>query len=289
MQYLYLCFSGYIFSYRSCCLINITGRLCMPIDRSLLQPYQWWEDHKKISTYHFKPTEIQETDIISPVCTFRGDWSAGIGKAADECSENFIELGNPNKDMSSGYQQAESDMYKLAGINRLSIYWQADVYNGTYDDSLTLVPEFKCNHPEYKPFYLMAEKLGYTEVHAIKVTFQRISQVCAYHLDLNEDYFKESNLRKRYDQVAGVDHLRLRKTFVALTPYDIGQVWYFGDQYWKNYQAGEAVTFDWKNMPHGTANLGFSLRCNLLIMGFVGNQFYQLVKNGSKDKIIDLN
>ena len=41
-------------------------------------------------------------------------------------------------------------------------------------------------------------------------------------------------------------------------------------------------------MPHGTANLGFSLRCNLLIMGFVGDKFDWFVKNGSKDLIIEL-
>ena len=260
----------------------------MTIDRSIFQHYQWWEDHKKISNYHFKPTDILEAGIYNPLCTFKGDWSAGIEKAAEDCYENFVEVATPLEAMSGGYKEAEADLYKLAGTNRLSINWLTDIYNGHYDESLTLVPEFKCNHEAYKPFYQMAEKLGYTEVHAIRVTFQRIGQVCSYHLDLNEAYFKQHNLHKRYTQLATEDHLRLRKTFIALTPYDLGQVWYFGDQYWKNYGAGEAITFDWKNMPHGTANLGFSLRCNLLIMGFVSDKFDWFVNNGSKDLTINL-
>jgi hypothetical protein len=259
----------------------------MSIDRSIFHHYPWWEEHKQLSNYHFIPTTEPEDNVFNTLCTFTGDWSAGIEKAANECYENFVEIGNP-LEVTGGYKDAETNMRKLTGTDRMSLNWIANVYEAQYNDSLVLVPEFKCNQPEYKPFYQMAEQLGYTEVHAIRITFQRMSQVCSYHLDLNESYFNEHNLHTRYTQLASKDHLRLRKTFIALTPYDLGQVWYFGDQYWKNYKAGEAITFDWKNMPHGTANLGLSLRCNLLIMGFVGDKFNQLVRDGSKNNIINL-
>lgn len=260
----------------------------MPIDKSLLKPYPWWEEHKKISNYHFKPSPVPEENIYNTLCTFTGDWTSGIETAIGECYENYIELNADDENLSSGYKAAESDMQKLTGANRISLNWLTDIYNGMYDDSLTIHPEFRCENKNYEPFYAMAEKLGYVEVHDLRVTFQRITQVCTYHLDLNESYKKNNNLSKRYNQVAADNHLKLRRTFIALTPYELGQIWYFGDQYWKNYRAGEAVTFDWKNMPHGTANLGFSLRCNLQITGFVGDQFDWLVKNGSKDYIIDL-
>lgn len=60
---------------------------------------------------------------------------------------------------------------------------------------------------------------------------------------------------------------RVRRIFVQLTDWQPGQFWEFGNYHWQQWRAGEAITFDWANMPHSTANAGHHPRVTMQITG----------------------
>ena len=81
---------------------------------------------------------------------------------------------------------------------------------------------------------------------------------------------------------------RLRRILIALTPWDYGHVWQFGNTYYQGYDAGECVVYDWCNMPHAASNMGYTPRITLQATGFINEKFADLMNNGSKEHIINV-
>ena len=82
--------------------------------------------------------------------------------------------------------------------------------------------------------------------------------------------------------------LMLRRILISLTPWDYGHVWQFGNTYYQGYDAGECVVYDWCNMPHAAANMGYTPRITLQATGFINDKFIDLMHNGSKEHIINV-
>ena len=57
------------------------------------------------------------------------------------------------------------------------------------------------------------------------------------------------------------------RIFIALTDWQPGQFWQYGNYNYSQWQAGEITTFDWKNIPHCTANAGFHPRVTFQLTG----------------------
>jgi hypothetical protein len=64
--------------------------------------------------------------------------------------------------------------------------------------------------------------------------------------------------------------------FVQLTDWQQGHFWNYGNYAWQGWPAGCVTTFDWKNVPHCTANAGHVPRVTLQITGIKtsGTQHY---------------
>lgn len=60
---------------------------------------------------------------------------------------------------------------------------------------------------------------------------------------------------------------RVLRVMIQLTDWRPGQFWEFGTYHWTHWRAGDAVTFDWANMPHCTANAGHDPRVTFQITG----------------------
>jgi hypothetical protein len=60
---------------------------------------------------------------------------------------------------------------------------------------------------------------------------------------------------------------RVVRCFVQLTDWQQGHFWNYGNYAWQGWSAGCVTTFDWKNVPHCTANAGHSPRATLQITG----------------------
>jgi hypothetical protein len=54
---------------------------------------------------------------------------------------------------------------------------------------------------------------------------------------------------------------------VALTDWQPGQFWSYGNYQHSMWKVGEVTTFDWQNLPHSTANASHYPRVTLQITG----------------------
>mgnify|MGYP003350862890 CR=1 FL=1 len=63
------------------------------------------------------------------------------------------------------------------------------------------------------------------------------------------------------------DHSRIMRIFIQLTDWQPGQFWEYGNYHYNQWRAGDVTTFDWKNIPHCTANAGYHPRVTMQITG----------------------
>jgi hypothetical protein len=258
----------------------------MGINRSAFRKIKTWEHHKSLTNFHFDLSKPPTGNEFQHLCKFSGDWSAGIDRAIDECVEYEVVFDKSilskldDLDDRTDTDSEVIDMPIVVGKERLSLLYWVELYMANREDEFGNIIATKNSSPEYKPFFDMVEKMGYTELHSLRICFQRMGQMSPWHVDRFPQYYKESSfLTNRYNKIAKNDHLTVRRTFVALSPYDYGQIWQFGNAVWKDYQPGDCITFDWKNMPHATTNNGYSPRINLQITGFVGDKFNNLLNS----------
>lgn len=73
------------------------------------------------------------------------------------------------------------------------------------------------------------------------------------------------------------DPSRVMRIFIALTDWQPGQFWEYGNYHHRGWRAGEVHTFDWQNVPHSTANAGFHPRVTLQLTGIVTEKTKQFL------------
>jgi len=56
---------------------------------------------------------------------------------------------------------------------------------------------------------------------------------------------------------------------VALTDWEQGHFWSYGNYLHQQWRAGDVTTFDWQNMPHSTANAGHNPRVTFQLTGII--------------------
>lgn len=250
-----------------------------------------WKNFKAESNYHYNPMAVPDVDPFKTLCTFKGEWQAGIDLAMSLSKENAVIYNNPRKrsPWDEQTQAEEDDLNIVSGrdyfpnLNYCEIYGTHD-----FDEDLNPIAE-KRSDPEFVPFFKMLKGLGMYEYHHVSVHIQRTGQISAFHIDRQYKYFRKDKWIQSFAKHgADKNPLKLRRIFISLTPWQFGHVFQFGNKFWTGYAPGEAVAFDWRNMPHGTANTGWTPRVNIQATGYVDDKFEWLLKNGSKDYIIDL-
>jgi hypothetical protein len=250
-----------------------------------------WHHNKLRSTWHFDPKADSQEQTFKVICKFKGDWDAGIQRAISHSQEHTI--GNYRKRSQSLQDQSLHDG-ELLDVQRAS---GRDDVSCMYYDTICNLKGFDAagkedwkidDHPAYVPFFKMFKEIGMYDVHMSRVHIQRLGQVTPFHIDQQMRYAR-SHWRKRWlDAGADKNPLKLRRVLISLTPWDYGHVWQFGNTYYQGYDAGECVVYDWCNMPHAAANMGYTPRITLQATGFMDERFEWLLENGSKDYIINV-
>lgn len=115
------------------------------------------------------------------------------------------------------------------------------------------------------------EKLQFTDWSA-NINVQPTAHTMPLHMDFISCWVVEN---KDYSNILFDKALRqpknttpIHRVFVALSDWQPGWMFQFGVDHWTNWKKGDVVTFDWRNVPHATANAGFSPRPLLKITGF---------------------
>jgi hypothetical protein len=86
----------------------------------------------------------------------------------------------------------------------------------------------------------------------------------------------------KLDKFCPEDPSRVMRIMIQLTDWQPGQFWEFGNYQYRGWRAGDVTTFDWRNVPHCTANAGHHPRVTLQLTGArtAGTEKYlDLIKN----------
>lgn len=117
----------------------------------------------------------------------------------------------------------------------------------------------------------MAELMGFDN-HVSSVNYQPTGSMVNLHVDTlgcwvigKSEELGSLEFDKEKRQPVG--HPDLHRVFVALSDWQPGWMWQFGYEYWTDWKKGDVVWFDWRNVPHATANAGYSPRPIIKISG----------------------
>ena len=99
-----------------------------------------------------------------------------------------------------------------------------------------------------------------------RIHVQMPGQVWHLHIDKLYKWFPE-------------DPSRVGRYFIQLTDWQPGQFWEYGNFHWNHWKAGSVTTFDWKNVPHSTANAGFHPRVTLQLTGIITDKTRDYLAN----------
>lgn len=65
---------------------------------------------------------------------------------------------------------------------------------------------------------------------------------------------------------------------VALTDWEQGHFWSYGNYLHQQWRAGDVTTFDWQNVPHSTANAGHNPRVTFQLTGIITEKTNEFLK-----------
>jgi hypothetical protein len=193
-----------------------------------------WEERKRQSNYHF------DNDIIDPrwdnvigLGRFVGDWRKELVRA--------IEISKPTSWATRGRTAPKPE----------------DLMKEEYDlMTAGMDPDYKVTNLtwEIAPiFQKIVDSFAVEDVMA-RVHVQWPGQVWNLHIDKLEKWAPDNP-----DSVF--------RAFIALTDWQQGHFWSFGNYLYTGWKAGDAITFDWQNVPHSTANAGHTPRVTLQVTG----------------------
>ena len=189
------------------------------------------------------------------VTRFVGNWEDAVKKILSDIESNpdgsKAQYGAWGKDEVGDWEQ-NAHLKKLAATGR---DWYAECKEIGIDPNDFAM--WRSVNYIIEPFSTMIEKLGlenpYYDFH-----FQYPTDVIPLHND-------------SYDTSHVDNHNDLVKFFIFLEDWKPGHFMQFGTTFLK-WKKGDVVYFDWKNIPHATANAGWEPRCMLQVSGVVTSQ-----------------
>jgi len=197
-----------------------------------------WETTKARSKYHFDTNKIDSRwDTVLLVKQIENTWESIIkDQILSAKPVTWRTRGKTGDLLQRPSEELDAEEYDL---DRIGMPRDAIVTNLNYD----LDPELQRIADSFELDNAMA-----------RLHVQWPGQVWNLHLDKLEKWMP-------------TDPSRVQRYFVQLTDWEQGHFWNFGNYTWQNWRAGDVVTFDWLNVPHGTANAGLSPRVTLQVTG----------------------
>jgi hypothetical protein len=113
---------------------------------------------------------------------------------------------------------------------------------------------------------------GYDSFH-----IQRPGQMLMYHHDLYYAVIRDADMELAWKPE------KLRRFAIFMEDWKPGHIWIAGNTTYSHWRAGECITWNWQDMPHGTANLSSSPRYSLHLTGYMTEKSFNFYKKASKD------
>lgn len=226
-----------------------------------------WAFTKSQSAYHFDP---KREDRPGEIFAYLGKFLLPF--------EALISAYDPSfKDRSWRTRNVRDDLYSAPAE-------EADLISVGADPAS---PVFARTEAQDEPVFneIAANIMGLTD-YRIKIHRQTTGQMLHLHIDNfagdeeRENSFKVTDFDKNPN--------RKRRFAIQLRDWSMGQIWTFGNTYWSQWEAGECVTWDWKDIPHATANCGWEPRYMLQITGSTTPKTDIFLNHAQKEDVYDL-
>jgi hypothetical protein len=241
-----------------------------------------WEFLKATSYYHFNPDiEDQrvgtcENPLYIPLANFQGDWSEEL--------DQLIEQSQPWSPTAGYYDPHNTDHQSRRHVFENNDYYRWGYAHNGQDRYIALNRVRKAAIGKFKK---IAELFHLEEPYNTRCDIQFPGYCFYYHID-NFGLLLDDQ-RGDYDRPADcdIDQRKMIRFIMFLTDQDFGHVWHQGNLSLK-WKKGDCFAYPWRDMPHGTANFGHSVRAALNVTGVVTDRTLEVLKNFPKVVNVDL-
>ena len=204
-----------------------------------------WELGKELSNYHFDKS-IKDEDAFRKCGRFVGDWK-------DELEESYKTMASVT------WNNRWNKHGKKDPRGNLSENEIKDIIDAGGDPDMTM---YQGSYTIGPVMQQMIDTLGMDNCRH-KLHIQVTGEVVTMHMD------------KHYELEGG----EARRFLIALEDWEPGQFMLFGNQVCERWTAGDIITWEWKDMPHGTANCSLYKRPMLAVTGVVTEKTQDLLDN----------
>lgn len=220
-----------------------------------------WNERRKRSSYHW---DNKIDDEHSPMVwldkvSFRGDWKHEIDHAVYDVTTNC--------NMSKLMERNSAQESLTLGLN-------------------PMLKSFRClTTPSKQP--LIHSMIGHLGIQAenVRIHRQMPGDFNLLHMDTMSMHIRhETNTDIDYDKIDDpeVDTVRV---VIALNDWQWGHFFQLGNRMWYKWDSGDVLYWDWKNLPHSTANAGHVPRYAGVITGRPTDKFWDLMNSKEKTTI----
>jgi len=214
-----------------------------------------WETQKAKSAYHF------DTKVIDP----RWDTVIGIGRVVGDWQDEIDQVLETAKPVTwrtrpkTGQPNPVIDAEEYDLINAGAA---VDIKIANFEYNLT--PKFKA----------ICDMIG-LENREDRVHVQWTGQVFSLHID-------------RIEKFNPTDPDKVMRIMINLTDWEPGHFMQYGNFNHTRWRSGDIYTFDWRHVPHSSANASLRPRISLLTTGTVGAKTREFLHQAKRRQEISL-
>ena len=227
-----------------------------------------WEYTKKQSRWHFDTKRAPESgvDSYTHVCRFDTDFTEAIAACLPRTKASTWGSRNPSIERIYSATAEENDLINAGADPNSTVFERA-----TAED--------------IEVFRKINDWLGLTES-TIKFHNQTTGQMLHTHMDNfagrpeRENSFKVTEMDK--------DPSIIRRFAIMLADWELGQIFQLGNANFTQWRAGDCITWEWQDMPHSTANMGWWDRPMLQVTGMVTDRTREVLGGASKNLVVKL-
>jgi len=212
-----------------------------------------WELGKELSNYHFDKS-IKDTDSFRKCGRFVGDWK-------DELEEAYKTMASVTWN-NRWHKHGKKDPRGNLSENEIK-----DIIDAGGDPDMTM---YQGSYTIGPVMQKMIDALGMDNCRH-KLHIQLPGEVVTMHMD------------KHYELDGG----EARRFLIALEDWEPGQFVLFGNQMCERWTAGDIITWEWRDIPHATANASLHKRPLLAVTGVVTERTHELLDNPKLKYILD--
>lgn len=225
-----------------------------------------WEFSKARSNYHFDPTVKEDKGDNVPfrilgnasgvASRYELERSKNEGKTYNYLNRGAVIAGRTDQPFTDPYDRKEMDEFGVSYDK--AFFSHLKVTDGGLMEKLKAAFQFSDG--------------------ALNASYhvQLPGQFFPYHVD-ELPGFKNNEIEHELDK----DPLQVARFEIMVYDWVPGHVWAYGNTYWKQWKAGDIAWHNWRDIPHGTANLSHSPRVTLQVTGRTSQYTRDIVNSGN--------